>query len=446
MLKVEYDIKNGTCSPIPDGEHYIVIKQLKKLSTEQKLQFKSYIIQKQLKLTIDENFKQKIDDPDESKYIISELDILRQEQAKHIPKIKDIFLAFALIIVMFMLPIYISYYLSQYIQNHWAEKFLDFVIHTVQFDEKALNDLLFGDYGLLSLSIYSIIWALPVVVFISISTNIVSESHLKSYIVWSIDRVMTKVGLTGYDIVPVIEGFGCNSAAVLRANHDCSACTKNNCISMVSFGSSCSYQIGATLSLFSVINAPWLFIPYLIIVFIGGLIHIKLWSPKSMIPTHYFVLNKVRKPSIKAVWKQSKQTILSFLAQALPIFMMICVCASILSMTPILLWTANIFNPILQLMNAPQEMSTGILFSMIRKDGMLLFNMNQGSLLQIMPLKSVFLLVLFSSTFSACSVTITMIIKNLGWKQGLGIVVKQMITATICLCGTVLIMNLFGGI
>ena len=85
-----------------------------------------------------------------------------------------------------------------------------------------------------------------------------------------------------------------------------------------------------------------------------------------MIPTHYFVLNKVRKPSIKAVWKQSKQTILSFLA-ALPIFMMICVCASILSMTPILLWTANIFNPILQLMNAPQEMSTGILFSMIRK-------------------------------------------------------------------------------
>ena len=169
------------------------------------MQFKSYIIQKQLKLTIDENFKQKIDDPDESKYIISELDILRQEQAKHIPKIKDIFLAFALIIVMFMLPIYISYYLSQYIQNHWAEKFLDFVIHTVQFDEKALNDLLFGDYGLLSLSIYSIIWALPVVVFISISTNIVSESHLKSYIVWSIDRVMTKVGLTGYDIVPVIE-------------------------------------------------------------------------------------------------------------------------------------------------------------------------------------------------------------------------------------------------
>ena len=89
MLKVEYNIKNGACSPIPDGEHYIVIKQLKKLSTEQKLQFKNFIIQKQLKLTIDENFKQKIDDPDESKYIISELDILRQEQAKHIPKIKD---------------------------------------------------------------------------------------------------------------------------------------------------------------------------------------------------------------------------------------------------------------------------------------------------------------------------------------------------------------------
>lgn len=361
MLKVEYNIIDGTCSPIPNGEHYIVIKQLKKLSTEQKFQFKRYIIQKQLKLTLDENCKQKIDDPDESKYIISELNILRQEQAKHIPKVKDMFLAFTLIILMFMLPIYISYFLSQYIQNHWAEQFLGYVMHAVQFDEKALNDLLFGDYGLLSLGIYSIIWALPVVVFISISTNIISESHLKSYIVWSIDPVMTKVGLTGYDIVPVIEGFGCNSAAVLRANHDCSACTKNNCMSMVSFGSSCSYQIGATLSLFSVIKAPWLFIPYLIIVFIGGLIHIKLWSSKSMIPTHYFVLDKVRKPSIIAVWKESRQTILSFLAQALPIFVMICVCASILSMTPILLWAANVFNPILQLMNAPHVNGYSIL-------------------------------------------------------------------------------------
>lgn len=118
MLKVEYNIIDGTCSPIPNGEHYIVIKQLKKLSTEQKFQFKRYIIQKQLKLTLDENCKQKIDDPDESKYIISELNILRQEQAKHIPKVKDMFLAFTLIILMFMLPIYISYFLSQYIQNH----------------------------------------------------------------------------------------------------------------------------------------------------------------------------------------------------------------------------------------------------------------------------------------------------------------------------------------
>ena len=189
-------------------------------------------------------------------------------------------------------------------------------------------------------------------------------------------------------------------------------------------------------------NAPWLFMPYILIVFIGGIIHIKLWSPKSILPTHYFVLDKVRKPSIKAIWLQSMDTIKSFLVQALPIFFVICIIASLLSMTPILVYISNIFNIILQAINVPKEMSTGILFSMIRKDGMLLFNMNHGAILQSISLKSAFLLILFSSTFSACSVIITMIIKSFGWLEGIKIVGKQMVTATICFFITVLILNL----
>ena len=442
MLRVEYNLKDGSFSNIPNEKHYIVVKHLNKLTTEQKMSFKNFIIKKKLNLTLDESHKNIIENRSETKDIISELELLRKEKLRRVPTLKDMTSSLLLIILMFMLPIYISFYLSSFVQNNWMESFLSFTSNSLHFQSDFLNDILFGDYGLLSLGIYSVVWALPVVIFISISTNIVSESHLKSYIVWSIDPIMTKVGLTGYDIVPVIEGFGCNSAAVLRANHDCSACSKSNCISLISFGSSCSYQIGATLSLFSVMNAPWLFMPYILIVFIGGIIHIKLWSPKSILPTHYFVLDKVRKPSIKAIWLQSMDTIKSFLVQALPIFFVICIIASLLSMTPILVYISNIFNVILQAINVPKEMSTGILFSMIRKDGMLLFNMNHGAILQSISLKSAFLLILFSSTFSACSVIITMIIKSFGWLEGIKIVGKQMVTATICFFITVLILNL----
>ena len=79
-----------------------------------------------------------------------------------------------------------------------------------------------------------------------------------------------KVGPTRADIIPVLEGFGCNAAAVSQAASQCHQCTKAQCMSLISFGSSCSYQIGATLSIFNVAQRSWLFVPYLILVFLGG--------------------------------------------------------------------------------------------------------------------------------------------------------------------------------
>ena len=215
MLRVEYNLKDGSFSNIPNEKHYIVVKHLNKLTTEQKMSFKNFIIKKKLNLTLDESHKNIIENRSETKDIISELELLRKEKLRRVPTLKDMTSSLLLIILMFMLPIYISFYLSSFVQNNWMESFLSFTSNSLHFQSDFLNDILFGDYGLLSLGIYSVVWALPVVIFISISTNIVSESHLKSYIVWSIDPIMTKVGLTGYDIVPVIEGFGCNSAAVL---------------------------------------------------------------------------------------------------------------------------------------------------------------------------------------------------------------------------------------
>ena len=90
-----------------------------------------------------------------------------------------------------------------------------------------------------------------------------------------------KVGPTRADIIPVLEGFGCNAAAVSQAASQCHQCTKAQCMSLISFGSSCSYQIGATLSIFNVAQRSWLFVPYLILVFLGGMLHNQLWRNRQ---------------------------------------------------------------------------------------------------------------------------------------------------------------------
>lgn len=46
---------------------------------------------------------------------------------------------------------------------------------------------------------------------------------------------MMRLGLHGSDIIPLLEGFGCNAAAITQATHHRHRCTKVQCMSLVSF-------------------------------------------------------------------------------------------------------------------------------------------------------------------------------------------------------------------
>ena len=64
---------------------------------------------------------------------------------------------------------------------------------------------------------------------------------------------------------------------------------------------------------------------------------------------------------------------------------------------------------------------------------MLLFNMNGSLFIQSLTVWQLLLLVFLSSTFTACSVTMTMIIRQLGWLEGLKLIIRQMVTSTCCI-------------
>ncbi|WP_204787218.1 hypothetical protein, partial [Ligilactobacillus animalis] len=108
-------------------------------------------------------------------------------------------------------------------------------------------------------------------------------------------------------------------------------------MSLISFGSSCSYQIGATLSIFSVAGKSWLFVPYLILVLLVGILHNRIWLKKNdqqlSVPLPYAW--QLHMPNIRQMVLQMWQNVQMFIAQALPIFITILVLC-ILSLTPIL--------------------------------------------------------------------------------------------------------------
>ena len=427
MLTVTFNLRDGTFTDIPDDAHELIIEGYDKLTSSQQVLLKRYIIKHQLDISLQHGVPSS---PLHSLNIIKTLRTFVKESKVYHPRFHNIIYGWCFIILMFALPIYLSYHISDGLQQYvapWLSKLSQISL----FQEDKLQHILFGHYGVISLGTYSFIWALPVVFMISLSTALIDITHLKHYIVWSIEPTMMRLGLHGSDIIPLLEGFGCNAAAITQAGHQCHACTKTQCMSLISFGSSCSYQIGATLSIFSVAGHSWLFIPYLILVLVGGIIHNRLWMRTNH---HPFAIQTVKKstihlPSVRQLSQQIWDNICMFVIQAMPIFITICFIVSIISLTPVLSLISHVFMPILMYLGIPNELSPGILFSMIRKDGMLLFNMHQGAYIQQLSIIQLLLLVFLSSTFTSCSVTMTMVFKQLGLNEGFKMIVKQMVTS-----------------
>ncbi|WP_347835963.1 nucleoside recognition domain-containing protein [Gracilibacillus sp. JCM 18860] len=209
---------------------------------------------------------------------------------------------------------------------------------------------------------------------ISITTTITEETGIQEHLTNALDPWLRKIGLTGRDLLPVITGFGCNVVAVMQSR-SCSSCTRISCVSLLAFGSACSYQIGATLSIFNAAHAPVLFIPYLFFLFIVGAIHTRILNKNAtneltrITPLPY--LQGINWSAFR--WKVSG-VIKQFLFQAMPIFLLICLLASVLEIVGILSILRWLAMPLLYLFSIPTDAAPGLIFSFIRKDGLLVLN------------------------------------------------------------------------
>jgi Fe2+ transport system protein B len=121
---------------------------------------------------------------------------------------------------------------------------------------------------------------------------------------------------------------------------------------------------------------------------------------------------------VKAVLRQ-------FLVQAMPIFIIICIAAALLDMAGVLGWLANAVAPAMKMFHLPGEVAPAILFSILRKDGLLTINQGEGALAASLCTGQVFTLVWLAGTLTACLVTLWTIRKELGWRTALSVVGKQ---------------------
>ncbi|MEK3720750.1 nucleoside recognition domain-containing protein [Paenibacillus sp. FSL H8-0034] len=333
-------------------------------------------------------------------------------------------------VLIFAVPVYAAYLFSA-----WMQPIADQAVIrplTALFSEfpAIIQAVIAGDYGILTLGWYSFLWAFPVVLLVGLSVGLVEESGLKDRITDALDGWLRYIGLNGRDLIPVLSGFGCNVVAVFQSR-TCSACTRKSCVSMITYGSACSYQIGASLSIFGSAGRPWLFIPYLLVLFVVGTLHTRLWNGRSAAHTlpAYDHTTFLQKPTLRGVSWRVRAVIKQFVLQAMPIFILICLVATLLEQVGGLTWLAGIVGPLLAIFHLPSEAAPGILFSILRKDGLLILNEGNGSLLTMLSAGQTFLLVYLASTLTACLVTMWTIGQELGIRFAATLASKQVLTS-----------------
>jgi ferrous iron transport protein B len=288
-------------------------------------------------------------------------------------------------------------------------------------------------YGLLNMGPFLLVWALPTVLLFSVILSVYKASGLIERINVSLHPFVRPVGLSGRDLVRVMMGFGCNVPAVI-STRACSGCSRGTAISAISFGSACSYQLPATLAVIATTaassggNVQMMTLAFLAYLLVTTLIYLRLTSPAAarsslnvlMTPSRPFL----QWPTFRALCRNAWETIRQFLLQAMPIFVVICVVASLLAHFGILDLCARVLGPVMQAFNLPAESSLPVILASIRKDGIFLFAADGGSAATLSPIQ-VLTAVYLAGVLLPCLVTALTIAKETSWRSTMRMLVRQ---------------------
>ncbi|NEQ82184.1 MAG: ferrous iron transporter B, partial [Moorea sp. SIO2I5] len=206
---------------------------------------------------------------------------------------------------------------------------------------------------------------------------------------------------------------------------------RGTCISAIAFGSACSYQFGATLGVFSAAKLPYLIIPYLLYLTATTLIYTYIISyPTAKSNQNPLVIEGrafLEFPHSSVIWREAKSNINQFLFNAIPIFLVITVIASVLNWLGTIAALANIINPLMGWFNLPAEASLPIVLASIRKDGLLLFA-EPETLAMLTPLQ-VLTGVYLAGVLLPCLVTLLTITREQSLRFALLLLSRQAIAA-----------------
>ncbi len=341
-------------------------------------------------------------------------------------------------ILFLFLPAWIAVQNANFLADSFYDSVFDSlksILNVVNSYPAPISHLLGKSYGIIAMFPFLVLYALPTVFLFALIWSLYKTSGLADRLTVTLHQLVAPLGLAGRDVVRVIMGFGCNVPAVI-STRTCSSATRCNCISAISFGAACSYQLPATIAVFAAAKMGFLVIPYLCILFLTTLSYLWLTSPKKTKTfSNKLVINErdfLQWPTLRSVIAEIWVLVKEFFTVAFPIFLIICLIAGVLDWLGVISVLSWLLSPIMSLFNLPAEAATSVVLGSIRKDGIAIGLLNpawDGLKFAISNPVQVLTVVYLAGVLLPCLVTLFTITKEINLKFALRLISKQMIAA-----------------
>lgn len=284
----------------------------------------------------------------------------------------------------------------------------------------AIGTMLAGDYGILTLTItYLYGLLMPLVLGFYFGLAILEDSGYLPRLAVLVDGVLSRLGMNGRAIIPLILGGGCVTMATVTTRLLTN--NKEKLITMTLLGLTipCSAQLGVIQGMLSKIGGPLPWIVWgavLLIVFVlTGFVMDRLIPGQcgnfiSDIPP-------LRLPRAKNILKKTFLRSKVFLDEATPAFFIAAAVVAFMQVTGLLKIVILVFEPLVHnLLLLPKEVAISFILGMVRRDfgafGLLEIPMNASQIVTACTVLTLFV---------PCIATVAVMIKEKNLKTALAI-------------------------
>jgi ferrous iron transport protein B len=303
-------------------------------------------------------------------------------------------------------------------------------IHDILIGKLIGGEIDFGQsFGLLSTGIFVPVgMVLPYVLSFYLVLGLLEDIGYLPRLAVFLDRVMHKMGLHGYAIIPTILGLGCNVPGILATRILESKREKFIAATIISIGIPCAALQAMIWGLVGQYGEKYVALVYGVLFAVWMLIGLGLNKiMKGFSPELFIEIPRYHLPSPRMVFKKLGMRMLGFLREALPVVLLGILLVNILYTLGVMDAIARFASPVVvKLLGLPKEAVTAIVIGFLRKDvavGMLAsLGLDAGQLV----VASVVL-----AMFFPCIATFFVLVKELGPLNMVKSVLIMIVSATI---------------